>query len=177
MQAEDPFPYKAVTMQLALYLEHGEKFARAALKLPTQTPIDVDSLLLECYIEVLPTAATHNGGPDHLPGIEFPYPEIRVVFKLKEHPTVTAVYSIDLFVIDATLSLVSWAQGHNHVEINYRPTQLDRLIASKENGLLELVGCSNKALIDRLSQAFLYLRTAYLKALDEEGCLPVPRHT
>ena len=164
-------------MQLALYLEHGEKFARAALKLPVQTPIDVDSILLDCVIEVLPVAATHNGGPDHMPGIEFPYPEIRVVFKLKEHPMVAAVYAIDLFVIDAMLSLVSWAQGHNHVEINYRSTQLERLIASKENGLLELIGCSHKVLIERLTQVFLDLRTAYLKALDEEGCLPVPRHS
>lgn len=164
-------------MQLALYLEHGEKFARAALKLPVQTPIDIDSLLLDCVIEVLPTAATHNGGPDHLPGIEFPYPEIRVVFKLKEHPMVAAVYAIDLFVIDAMLSLVSRAQGHNHVEINYRSTQLERLIASKENGLLELVGCSHKVLTERLSQAFLELRARYLDALEEEGCLPVPRHS
>jgi len=163
-------------MQLALYLEHGEKFARAAAKLPTQVPINVDSLLLDCFIEVLPVAALHNGGPDHLPGIEFPYPEIRVVFKLKEHPTVAAVYAIDFFVVDATVSLVSWAQGHTHVEVNYRPTQLERAIASKENGLLELVGCSHKTLIDRLSQAFLDLRASYLKALDEEGCLPVPRH-
>jgi hypothetical protein len=163
-------------MQLALYLEHGEKFARAALKLPAQTRIEVDSLLLDCAIEVLPTAATHNGGPDHLPGIEFPYPEIRVVFKLREHPMVAAVYDIDLFVIDAMISLVSWAQGHNHVEINYRTTQLERLIASKENGLLELVGCSHKDLIERLSKAFLDLRNCYLKALAEEGILPVPRH-
>lgn len=163
-------------MQLALYLEHGEKFARAALQLPTQIPINVDSLLLDCYIEILPVASLHNGGPDHLPGIEFPYPEIRVVFKLKEHPLVAAIYDIDFFVIDAMVSLVSWAQGHTHVEINYRPTQLERAIASKENGLLELVGCSHKTLIDRLSQAFLDLRAAYLKALDEEGCLPVPRH-
>ena len=163
-------------MQLALYLEHGEKFARAALKLPPQTPINVDSLLLDCFIEVLPVAATHNGGPDHLPGIEFPYPEIRVVFRLKEHPMVAAVYDIDFFVIDAMLSLVNWAQGHTHVEINYRTTQLERTIAGKENGLLELVGCNPKTLIDRLSQAFLDLRAAYLKALEEEGCLPVPRH-
>ena len=163
-------------MQLALYLEHGEKFARAALKLPPQTPINVDSLLLDCFLEVLPVAATHNGGPDHLPGIEFPYPEIRVVFRLKEHPMVAAVYDIDFFVIDAMLSLVNWAQGHTHVEINYRTTQLERTIAGKENGLLELVGCNTKTLIDRLSQAFLDLRAAYLKALEEEGCLPVPRH-
>lgn len=163
-------------MQLALYLEHGEKFARAAQKLPAITPINVDSLLLDCYIEVLPTAATRNGGPEHLPGIEFPYPEIRVVFKLKEHPLVTAAYDIDFFVIDAMVSLVSWAQGHTHVEITFRPTQLERAIASKENGLLELVGSNHKTLIDRLSEAFIELRGAYLKALDEEGCLPVPRH-
>ena len=164
-------------MQLALYLEYGEKFARASLGLPAQTPIEIDSLLLDCAIEVLPTAATHNGGPDHLPGIEFPYPEIRVVFKLKEHPTVTAVYAIDLFVADAMLSLVSCAQGHTHVVVNHRSTHLDRLIASKENGLLELVGCSHKILNERLTKAFLELRSAYLKALDEEGCLPVPRHS
>ena len=164
-------------MQLALYLEHGEKFARAALKLPVHTPINIDSLLLDCVIEVLPTAATHNGGPDHLPGIEFPYPEIRVVFKLKEHPAVAAVYSIDLFVVDAMLSLVSRAQGHTHVEINYRSTHVDRLVASTENGLLELVGCSHKTLTERLTQAFLDLRSTYLQALDEEGCLPVPRHS
>lgn len=163
-------------MQLALYLEHGEKFARAASKLPNQIPINVDSLLLDCFIEVLPVAALHNGGPDHLPGIEFPYPEIRVVFKLKEHPLVAAVYDIDFFVVDAMVSLVSWAQGHTHVEVNHRPAQLERAIASKENGLLELVGCSHKTLIERLSQAFLELRGDYLKALDEEGCLPVPRH-
>lgn len=164
-------------MNLALYLEHGEKFGRAALRLPVHTPIDIDSLLLDCVIEVLPTAATHNGGPDHLPGIEFPYPEIRVVFKLKERAMVAAVYAIDVFVTDATLSLISQAQGHTHVEINRRFAQLERLITSKENGLLELVGCSHKVLIERLSQAFVDLRTAYLTALDEESCLPVPRNS
>ena len=163
-------------MQLALYLEHGEKFSQAALKLPVQTPIDIDSLLLDCAIEVLPVASTRHSGPDHLPGIEFPYPEIRVVFKLKEHPKVAAAYDIDVFVVDAMLSLVSQAQGHNHIEINRRTVQLERLIASKENGLLELVGCSHKILVERLSQAFVDLRSAYLAALDQEGCLPVPRH-
>jgi len=163
-------------MQLALYLEHGEKFARAALKLPVHTSIDIDSLLLDCAIEVLPVAATRNSGPDHLPGIEFPYPDIRVVLRLKDHPTVAAVYDIDLFVIDAMLSLISQAQGHTHIEINHRTVHLERLVASKENGLLELVGCSHRELIERISQAFVALRTAYLAALDQEGCLPVPRH-
>ena len=164
-------------MQLALYLEHGEKFARAALKLPVHTPIDIDSLLLDCVIEVLPVAATRNIGPDHLPGIEFPYPEIRVVFKLKDHPLVAAVYDIDVFVVDAMLSLISQAQGHQHIDIFRRTVQLDHLTASKENGLLELVGCSHRVLIERVSQAFVDLRTAYLAALEEEGCLPVPHHT
>jgi len=163
-------------MQLALYLEHGEKFARAALKLPVQTPVDIDSLLLDCVIEVLPVAATRNSVPDHLPGIEFPHPEIRVVFKLKEHPMVAAIYDIDVFVIDAMLSLISQAQGHAHIDINHRTVQLERLIASKENGLIELVGCSHKVLVERVAQAFVELRTAYLAALDQEGILPVPRH-
>ena len=163
-------------MQLALYLEHGEKFARAALKLPVHTPVEIDSLLLDCVIEVLPVAATRYCGPDHLPGIEFPYPELRVVFRLKDHPLVAAIYDIDVFVVDAMLSLVSQAQGHSHIEINHRTVQLEHLIASRENGLLELVGCSHKALIDRLSDAFVALRTAYLAALDLEGCFPVPRH-
>jgi hypothetical protein len=163
-------------MQLALYLEHGEKFSRAVHKLPAYTQIDIDSTLLDCFIEVLPVAASNYVGPEHLPGIEFPHPEIRVVFKLKEHPMVAAVYSIDVFVIDATLSLISHAQGHTHVEINRRYAQIERFIANKQNGLLELVGCSHIALIERLSQAFVELRTAYLNALAEEGCLPVPRH-
>jgi hypothetical protein len=163
-------------MQLALYLEHGEKLARAAGKLPAQTPIDIESHLIDCFLEVLPIAAMHNGGPDHLPGIEFPYPEIRVVFRLKEHPAVAAIYDVDIFVVDAMLSLINQAQGHNHIEFNRRTVQLERLIASKENGLLELVGCSHKVLVERISDAFLELRTAYLAALREEGCLPVPRH-
>ena len=163
-------------MRLSLYLEHGEQFSRAALKLPVQTPIDIDSTLLNCYIEVLPVAASHYMGPDHLPGIEFPHPDIRVVFQLKEHPQVAAIYSIDVFVTDAMLSLVSHAQGHTHVDINRRAAHIDRLVANKQNGLLELVGCSNTALIDRLTQAFVQLRTTYLSALSEEGCLPIPKH-
>lgn len=163
-------------MRLSLYLEHGEQFSRAALKLPVQTPIDIDSTLLNCYVEVLPVAASHYMGPDHLPGIEFPHPDIRVVFQLKEHPQVAAVYSIDVFVTDAMLSLVSHAQGHTHVDINRRAAHIERLIANKQNGLLELVGCSNTALIDRLTQAFVQLRTTYLSALGEEGCLPIPKH-
>jgi hypothetical protein len=163
-------------MRLSLYLEHGEQFSRAALKLPVRTPIDIESTLLNCFIEVLPVAASHYVGPDHLPGIEFPHPEIRVVFQLKEHPQVAAIYSIDVFVTDATLSLVSHAQGHTHVEINRRSAHIERLIANKQNGLLELIGCSHTLLIDRLSQAFLDLRGAYLSALNEEGCLPVPHH-
>ena len=163
-------------MQLALYLEHGEKFARAALNLPVLTLVNVDSLLLDCGIEVLPVAMTRNNGPDHMPGIEFPHPEIRVVFRLKEHPTVAAVYDIDVFVVDAMLSLISQAQGHAHIDINHRSVQLERLIASKENGLLELVGCSHRVLTERLSEAFVGLRSAYLAALDQEGILPVPRH-
>jgi hypothetical protein len=163
-------------MQLALYLEHGERFARAANKLPPVTAVDIDSHLLDCGIEVLPTAASHFLGPDHLPGIEFPYPELRVVFRLKERPLVAAIYGIDVFVTDATLSLVNHALGHNHIEINRRYAQVDRYISTKQNGLLELVGCSHKTLIDRLSHAFVNLRSAYLKALEEEGCLPVPRH-
>lgn len=163
-------------MQLALYLEHGEKFARAAQKLPARTPVEIDSLLLDCFIEVLSVAAIRDSGPDHLPGIEFPYPEFRVVFQLKEHPTVASVYDIDVFVIDGMLSLVNQAQGHSHIEINRRTVQVDRLIASKENGLLELVGCSHRVLIDRLAETFVELRSAYITALGEEGCLPVPRH-
>ena len=163
-------------MQLSLYLEHGERFSRAALKLPICTPIDINSALLDCVIEVQPVAVSHYLGPDHLPGIEFPYPELRVVFRLKDRPLVSAAYAIDVFVTDATLSLVSHAQGHTHVEINRRYAQIDRFIATKENGLLELIGCSQKILIERLSQAFLDLRNAYLVALREEGCLPVPRH-
>jgi hypothetical protein len=164
-------------MQLALYLEHGEKFARAALNLPVQTLVNVDSLLLDCAMEVLPVATTRNSGPDHLPGIEFPYPDIRVAFRLKEHPTVAAVYDVDVFVVDAMLSLISHAQGHAHIDINHhRSVQLERLIASKENGLLELVGCSHRVLTERLSEAFVELRRAYLAALDQEGILPVPRH-
>lgn len=163
-------------MRLSLYLEHGEQFSRAALKLPVQTPVDIDSTLLNCFIEVLPVAASHYMGPDHLPGIEFPHPEIRVVFQLKEHPHVAAVYSIDVFVTDAMLSLVSHAQGHTHVDINRRAAHIERLIANKQNGLLELVGCSHNMLIERLTHAFLDLRTSYLNALNEEGCLPVPRH-
>ncbi|HJV65800.1 MAG TPA: hypothetical protein VJ550_08705 [Geomonas sp.] len=164
-------------MQLALYLEHGEQFARAAQKLPPFTTVDIDSILLDCGLEVLPVAASHFLGPDHLPGIEFPYPEIRVVFRLKDRPMVSAIYNIDVFVTDATLSLVNRALGHQHVEVNRRYAQIERYISNKENGLLELVGCSHKALIDRLTQAFLDLRTAYLSALEEQGCLPVPRHT
>ncbi|WP_136514022.1 hypothetical protein [Geomonas edaphica] len=163
-------------MRLSLYLEHGEQFSRAALKLPVQTPIDIDSTLLNCYIEVLPVAASHYVGPDQLPGIEFPHPDIRVVFQLKEHPQVVAIYSIDVFVTDAMLSLVSHAQGHTHVDINRRAAHIERLVANKQNGLLELVGCSNTALIDRLTQAFVQLRTSYLNALSDEGCLPVPKH-
>jgi hypothetical protein len=163
-------------MHLALYLEHGERFYRAANKLPAYTPIDIDSALLDCGIEVLPVASSHYLGPDHLPGIEFPYPEMRVVFRLKERPSVAAIYSIDVFVTDATLSLISHAQGHTHVEINRRFAQVDRFIATKQNGLLELIGCSHKALIERLSAAFMELRSSYLTALHEENCLPVPRH-
>jgi hypothetical protein len=163
-------------MHLALYLEHGERFYRAANKLPVYTPIDIDSALLDCGIEVLPVATSHYLGPDHLPGIEFPYPEMRVVFRLKERPSVVAIYSIDVFVTDATLSLVSHAQGHTHVEINRRYAQVDRFISTKQNGLLELVGCSHKSLIDRLSKVFMELRSSYLAALSEEKCLPVPRH-
>ena len=163
-------------MRLALYLEHGEQFSRAALKLPVQTPIDIESTLLNCFIEVLPVATSYYMGPEHLPGIEFPHPEIRVVFQLKEHPQVAAIYSIDVFVTDAMLSLVSHAQGHTHVDINRRGAHIERLIANKQNGLLELVGCSHTALIDRLTQAFIGLRSAYLNALSEEGCLPVPQH-
>jgi hypothetical protein len=167
---------KVGIMQLALYLEYGEKFARAALKLPAANPIEIDSHLVDCFIEVQPVAVTRNSGPDHLPGIEFPYPELQVVFRLREHPMVAAVYDIDVFVVDAMLSLISQAQGHSHIEINRRTVQLERLVASKENGLLELVGCSHKVLVDRITEAFLELRRAYLVALDEEGCLPVPRH-
>ena len=163
-------------MQLALYLEHGEKFFRATQKLPLQTQIEIDSTLLECFLEVIPIAASRDMGPDHMEGIEFPYPEIRVVFRLKDRPQVLAVYGIDVFVTDATVSLISHAQGHSHIEINHRYAQIERLILSKQNGLLELVGCSNKTLIERLSQAFLRLRTTYLAALHEEGCFPLPRH-
>lgn len=163
-------------MQLALYLEHGEQFSRAVLKLPVHTVVEVDSTLLDCVIEVLPVAASYHMGPEHLPGIEFPHPELRVVFKLKQNPLVAAVYAIDVFVTDATLSLISHAQGHTHVEINHKYAQIERLILNKQNGLLELVGCSHTVLIERLSEAFLQLRTAYLNALDHEGCLPVPRH-
>lgn len=164
-------------MQLALYLEHGEQLSRAALRLPTYTPVDINSSLLDCFLEVLPVAASQYVGPDHLPGIEFPHPEIRVVFRLKEHPQIAAIYAIDVFVTDAMLSLISHAQGHTHVDINRRFAQVDRFISNKQNGLLELVGCSHTTLIERLSQAFLELRQAYLSALDEEGCLPVPRHS
>jgi hypothetical protein len=164
-------------MQLALYLEHGEQLSRAALRLPTYTPVDINSSLLDCFLEVLPVAASQYVGPDHLPGIEFPHPEIRVVFRLKEHPQIAAIYAIDVFVTDAMLSLISHAQGHTHVDINRRYAQVDRFISNKQNGLLELIGCSHTALIERLSQAFLELRQAYLSALDEEGCLPVPRHS
>ncbi|HBG08240.1 MAG: hypothetical protein A2075_04855 [Geobacteraceae bacterium GWC2_58_44] len=163
-------------MQLALYLEYGEKLSRAALKLPVQTPVEIDSTLLDCVVEVLPIAASQYRGPEHLPGIEFPHPEIRVVFRLKEHPQIAAIYSIDVFVTDATLSLVSHAQGHTHVDINRRYAQIERFISNKQNGLLELIGCNHALLIERLSQTFLELRTAYLNALQEEGCLPVPRH-
>lgn len=163
-------------MHLALYLEHGERFYRAANKLPVYTPINIDSALLDCGIEVLPVATSHYLGPDHLPGIEFPYPEMRVVFRLKDRPSVVAIYSIDVFVTDATLSLISHAQGHTHVEINRRYAQVDRFISTKQNGLLELIGCSHKLLIDRLSKAFMELRSSYLAALNEENCLPVPRH-
>jgi hypothetical protein len=163
-------------MQLSLYLEYGERFSRAAQKLPQYTPVDIDSALLDCGIEILPVAASHYVGPDHLPGIEFPYPEMRVVFKLKERPAIAAHYSIDVFVTDATLSLISHAEGHTHVEVNRRYPQVERYISNKKNGLLELVGCSHKALIDRLSQAFIQLRTAYLEALQHEKVLPVPRH-
>ena len=163
-------------MQLAHYLEYGEKLSRAALKLPVLTPVEIDSTLLDCFIEVLPIAASQYRGPEHLPGVEFPHPEIRVVFRLKEHPQIAAVYSIDVFVTDATLSLISHAQGHTHVDINRRYAQIERFISNKQNGLLELIGCSHMTLIERLSQAFLDLRTLYLNALHEEGCLPVPRH-
>lgn len=163
-------------MQLSLYLEYGERFSRAAQKLPAYTPVDIDSALLDCGIEVLPIATSHYVGPDHLPGIEFPYPEMRVVFKLRERPNIAAAYSIDVFVTDATLSLVSHAQGHTHVEINRRYPQVERYISNKKNGLLELVGCSHKTLIDRLSATFLQLRTDYLNALQSERVLPVPRH-
>jgi len=163
-------------MQLALYLEHGKKLSRAALALPVQTLVPIDSVLLDCVVEVLPVAVSQYIGPDHLPGIEFPHPEIRVVFRLKEHPEVAAVYSIDVFVTDATLSLVSHAQGHTHVDINRRYAHIERFIANKHNGLLELVGCSHTVLIERLTQTFLDLRSSYLNALQEEGCLPVPRH-
>ena len=88
-------------MQLALYLEHGEQFSRAAQQLPMYTAVDIDSILLDCFLEVLPIAASRDMGPDHLAGIEFPHPEIRVVFKLKDRPLVAAVYSIDVFVTDA----------------------------------------------------------------------------
>jgi hypothetical protein len=163
-------------MQLSLYLEYGERFSRAAQKLPQYTPVDIDSTLLDCGIEILPIAASHYVGPDHLPGIEFPYPEMRVVFKLKERPCIAAAYSIDVFVTDATLSLISHAEGHTHVEVNRRYPQVERYISNKKNGLLELVGCSHKTLIDRLSQTFIELRTAYLTALQTENVLPVPRH-
>ena len=163
-------------MQLALYLEHGERLSRAALKLPVYTPVEIDSNLLDCVIEVLPVAASHYVGPEHLPGLEFPHPEIRVVFKLKAQPSVAAVYSIDVFVTDATLSLISHAQGHTHVDINRRSAQIERFISNKKNGLLELIGCSHSILIERLTQAFIQLRAAYLDALHEEGCLPVPRN-
>jgi hypothetical protein len=163
-------------MHLALYLEHGEQFSRAAKKLPVYTPIDINSILLDCFLEVLPIAACRETGPDQQAGIEFPHPEIRVVFKLKDRPQVAAVYAIDVFVTDATLSLISHAQGHTHIEINRRYAQVERLILSKQNGLLELVGCSHKILIERLSQAFIQLRTTYLSALNDEGCLPLPRH-
>lgn len=163
-------------MQLSLYLEYGEKFHRAAQQLPSYTPVDIDSGLLDCGIEILPVAASNYIGPDHLPGIEFPYPEMRVVFKLKERPFIAAAYAIDVFVTDATLSLISHAQGHTHVEINRRYPQVERYISNKKNGLLELVGCSHKLLIERLSQAFVTLRTEYLTALQNEKVLPVPRH-
>src|SRR5690348_10883789 len=119
-------------MQLALDLEHGEQFARAAQKLPPFTAVNTDSILLECGLEVLPVAASHYLGPDHLPGIEFPYPEIRVVFRLKDRPIVAAAYSIDVFVTDATLSLVNRAMGHTHVEIDRRYAQIERFVANKE---------------------------------------------
>lgn len=163
-------------MRLSLYLEHGEQFSRAALKLPVQTPVNIESNLMNCFIEILPVAMSYYVGPDHPPGIEFPHPEMRVVFQLKERPQVVAIYSIDVFVTDATLSLVSHAQGHTHVEINRRSAHIERLIASKQNGLLELIGCSHTVLIDRLSQAFIELRSTYLSALNEEGCLPVPHY-
>lgn len=163
-------------MQLALYLEHGEQLARAALKLPTYTQVNIDSTLLDCFLEVLPVAVSQYGGPEHLPGIEFPHPEIRVIFRLRDHPQIAAIYAIDVFVTDATLSLISHAQGHTHVDINRRYAQVERFISNKQNGLLELVGCNHTTLIERLSQAFIELRSAYLTALQEEGCLPVPRH-
>jgi len=163
-------------MQLAHYLEHGEQFSRAAHKLPTSTKVEIDSILLDCYLEVLPVAAARDLGPDHLAGVEFPHPEIRVVFKLKDRPMVAAAYAIDVFVTDATLSLISHAQGHTHIEINRRYAQIERLIMNKQNGLLELVGCSHKTLIERISQAFVDLRTTYLKALNEEGCFPLQHH-
>jgi len=164
-------------MQLALYLEHGEQLSRAALRLPVYTPIDIESSLLDCFIEVLPVASSQYLGPDHMPGIEFPHPEIRVVFRLKEHPQIAAIYAIDVFVTDATLSLVIHAQGHTHVDINRRYAHIEKLITNKQNGLLELVGCSHTTLIERLSQAFIGLRSTYLTALQDEGCLPVPRQT
>ncbi|HBA87594.1 MAG TPA: hypothetical protein DCZ75_06260 [Geobacter sp.] len=163
-------------MRLSLYLEHGEQFSRAAQKLPVRTPIEIESSLLNCFIEVLPVATSYYIGPDHLPGIEFPHPDLRVVFQLKEHPEVAAIYAIDVFVTDAMLSLISHAQGHTHVDINRRSAHIDRLVSNKQNGLLELVGCSHAALIERLSQAFIQLRSLYLDALNQEGCLPVPHH-
>lgn len=163
-------------MRLSLYLEHGEQFARAALRLPERTAIDIESNLLDCFLEVLPVASSYYMGPDHLPGIEFPHPEMRVVFQLKERPGVAAIYSIDVFVTDAMLSLISHAQGHTHVDINRRSAHIERLISNKQNGLLELVGCSHATLIERLTHAFLHLRGLYLDALDKEGCLPVPHH-
>lgn len=163
-------------MQLALYLEHGEQFSRAAQKLPLYTPIEINSIILDCFLEVLPVAAARDQGPEHLTCVEFPHPEIRVVFKLKDRPLVAAAYAIDVFVTDATLSLISHAQGHTHIEINHRYAQVERLIMSKQNGLLELVGCSHKTLIERISEAFIGLRTTYLDALNQEGCLPFPRH-
>jgi hypothetical protein len=161
-------------MQLAHYLEHGEQFSRAAHKLPPATKVEIDSSLLDCFLEVLPLAAARDLGPDHLAGVEIPHPEIRVVFRLKDRPLVAAAYSIDVFVTDATLSLVSHAQGHTHIEINRHFAQIERMILTKQNGLLELVGCSHKILIERISEAFIQLRTTYLNALQEEGCMPQP---